>query len=92
MHKLNLSNTRAPGEMNDFDLDLLGRSAVQIRLPVQHVAVTLDYLRKLRVVTERAILILENAPIKEDRQALFTVKSLFRGLALTIARAKRRRV
>lgn len=80
-----------PGELAEFDMDILGRAAVQLRLPMQNVAVTLEHLRKLRMVTERAILILENAPIKDDRTALFQAKSLFRGLAMTIAKAKRRR-
>ncbi len=82
---------RLPGELNEFDLDILGRSAVQLRLPCQNVAATLDHLRKLRTVTERAILLLENAPIKDDRTALFQVKMLYRGLAMGIAKAKRRR-
>lgn len=85
------ADPRLPGELNEFDLDILGRSAVQLRLPCQHVAVTLDHLRKLRTVTERAILLLENAPIKDDRTALFQVKMLYRGLAMGIAKAKRRR-
>ena len=82
---------RLPGELNEFDSDILGRSAVQLRLPCQNVAVTLDLLRKLRMVTERAILILEAAPTKDDKTALFHVKSLFRGLAMSIAKVKRRR-
>ena len=79
------------GDLSEFAMDILGRSAVQLRLPCQHVAVTLEHLRKLRMVTERAIQILEAAPTKDDKTALFQVKSLFRGLALTIAKAKRRR-
>lgn len=82
---------RYPGEMSEFDLDILGRSAVQIRMPVQNVADTLGHLRKLRVVVERAILILESAAIKDDRHALFQVKNLFRAMAMSIAKPKRRR-
>lgn len=80
-----------PGELSESDLDIIGREAVQLRIPMQHVAATLDHLRKLRMVTERAILILEASPIADDRGALFQVRSLFRGLAQTIGRVKRRR-
>ncbi len=82
---------RAVDELAEFAMDILGRSAVQLRLPCQNVALTLEHLRKLRIVTERAIQILEAAPVKDDGTALFQVKSLFRGLAMTIAKAKRRR-
>ncbi len=64
------TSTRPPDELTEFAMDILGRSAVQLRLPCQHVAVTLEHLRKLRMVTERAIQILEAAPTKDDKTAL----------------------
>lgn len=57
---------------------------------MQNVAETLDALRKFYRVAERAIYILENAPEKEDRAALFQVKSLLRGCAMSLAKVKRR--
>lgn len=82
---------RLPGELSEFDFDILGKSAVQLRIPVQHVSVTLDHLRKLHRVTERCIVILEAAKVKDDRHALFQVKSLLRGMGIALARAKRAR-
>lgn len=80
-------------ELTEFDLDILGRTAVQLRIPIQDLQDTLNTLRKLRLVTERAIVMLEAAPTsgKEDRSTLFQVRSLFRGLAMSIAKVKRRR-
>lgn len=80
-----------PGELTEFDLDILGRSAVQLRIPITNVAQALDALRKLHRVTERAIVILEASTIKEDRSALFTAKTLLRQCAMSIGRVKRRR-
>lgn len=79
-----------PGDLSEFDLDILGRSAVRLNIPVQDRQDTLNELRKVFRVTERAIYILENSQDK-DRTALFQVKSLLRGCAMSIARVKRRR-
>ena len=82
---------RYPGELTEGDFDILGKSAVRLNIPVQNVAETLDALRKVRVVVERAILMLESGKIADDRSTLFNVKMLLRGCAMAIARVKRRR-
>lgn len=82
---------REPGELSDFDKDLLGNSAVRINIPIHHVTETLDALRKTYRTIERAIVILEATKIDDDRHALFNVKSLLRGCAMSLAKVKRRR-
>lgn len=82
---------RQPSEMSEFDLDILGRSAVRLNIPVRDVADTLEVLRKVYRTVERAIVILEASKIPDDRHSLFNVKSLLRGCAMSIAKVKRRR-
>ena len=82
---------REPGEMTEFDLDLLGRSAVRLNIPVQNVAETLEVLRKVRLVVERSIVKLEAGKIADDRHTLVDVKLLLRQCAMAIGKVKRRR-
>ena len=82
---------REPGEITEFDEQILGKTAVRLHIPVRQVADTLEALRMLHRVTERAILVLEASKIAEDRSALFTVKTLLRQAAMSISKVKVRR-